>query len=125
MSLDSCLARDLPNPNPMPRPPDCIRLNAKNSTTSRITGSRYSSSDPRMLPWLTVVLTAAPLPLSFSSSGTPYPVGYLVMTLSLPSVSPLAAFRSSRSCCSRSSMRAFLTLSVSICLIATVVSTGL
>ena len=78
-----------------------------------------------MLPWLTTVLVLAFLAFNASNSCTPYPVGYLVMILSLSSVSPLPFFRSSRSCCSRSSIWALLTLSLLIWAIATEVSTGL
>ena len=78
-----------------------------------------------MLPWFTTVLVLAFFALSASNSVTPYPVGYLVMILSLFSVSPLPFFSSSRSCCSRSSICALLTLSLLIWAIATDVSTGL
>ncbi|CFE47544.1 Uncharacterised protein [Mycobacterium tuberculosis] len=78
-----------------------------------------------MLPWLTTVLTFAFLALSALNRSTAYPVGYLVMTFSDPSVSLLPFFRISRSCCSRSSICALLTLSPLICVIATEVSTGL
>ena len=78
-----------------------------------------------MLPWLTTVLTLAFLALSALNSSTAYPVGYLVMTLSEFSVSLLPFFRVNRSCCSRSSICALLTLSPLICAIATDVSTGL
>src|ERR687892_430372 len=83
------------------------------------------SSEPNMLLWLTTVLTLAFLALSASNSVAPYPVGYLVMTLSLFSVSLLPFFRSRRTCCSRSSICALLTLSLLIWVIATEVSTGL
>ena len=78
-----------------------------------------------MLPWFTTVLTLVFFALNASNSGTAYPVGYLAMTLSEFSVSPLPFFRSSRSCCSRSSICALLTLSLLIWAIATEVSTGL
>ena len=78
-----------------------------------------------MLPWLTTVLILAFLALSALNRSTAYPVGYLVMTLSKFSVSPLPLFSSRRSCCSRSSICALLTLSLLICAIATEVSTGL
>ena len=80
---------------------------------------------PSTLPWLTTVLIVAFLALNASNSCTPTPVGYLVRILSLFSVSPLPDFSSSRSCCSRSSIWALLTLSALIWAIATEVSTGL
>ena len=83
------------------------------------------SREPRMLPWLTTVLTLAFFALNALNRSTPYPVGYLVMILSLSSVSPLPLFRSRRTCCSRSSIWALLTLSLLIWAIATEVSTGL
>ncbi|PQM49408.1 hypothetical protein C1Y40_00368 [Mycobacterium talmoniae] len=78
-----------------------------------------------MLPWLTTVLIWVCLPLNASYSGTAYPVGYLVMTLSEPSVSLVELFNFNRSCCSRSSICALSTLPASICASATEVSTGL
>ncbi len=78
-----------------------------------------------MLPWFTTVLILAFLALSALKRSTPYPVGYFVMILSLFSVSLLPFFSSSRSCCSRSSICALLTLSLLIWAIATEVSTGL
>jgi len=78
-----------------------------------------------MLPWFTTVLTLVFFALRASNRGTAYPVGYLVMTLSLLSVSALPFFRSRRSCCSRSSICALVTLSLLICAMATDVSTGL
>jgi hypothetical protein len=78
-----------------------------------------------MLPWFTTVLVLVFFAFNASNRGTPYPVGYLVMILSLLSVSELAFFSSSRSCCSRSSICALLTLSLLIWAIATEVSTGL
>ena len=78
-----------------------------------------------MLPWFTTVLILAFFAFNASNRVAPYPVGYLVMILSLSSVSPLALFSSSRSCCSRSSICALLTLSLLIWAIATDVSTGL
>jgi hypothetical protein len=78
-----------------------------------------------MLPWFTTVLTLVFFAFSASNNGTAYPVGNLVMTLSLSSVSELPFFNSSRSCCSRSSICALLTLSLLIWAIATDVSTGL
>ena len=78
-----------------------------------------------MLPWLTTVLVLTFLPLSASNSGTAYPVGNEVMILVLFSVSPLAFFRSSRSCCSRSSIWALVALPELICATAIEVSTGL
>ena len=78
-----------------------------------------------MLPWFTTVLILAFLALNASNSCTPYPVGYFVMILSLSWVSLLPSFSSSRSCCSRSSICALLTLSLLIWDIATEVSTGL
>ena len=78
-----------------------------------------------MLPSLTTVLTFAFLALSALNRSTAYPLGYLVMTLSELSVSLLPFFRVNRSCCSRSSICALLTLSLLIWDIATDVSTGL
>nr|CRL74183.1 hypothetical protein CPGR_03562 [Mycolicibacterium komanii] len=78
-----------------------------------------------MLPWLTTVFVVAPFACNESNSVAPYPVGYLVMILSLFSVSLLPLLSSRRSCCSRSSICALLTLSSLICAIATEVSTGL
>nr|CRL67916.1 hypothetical protein CPGR_00655 [Mycolicibacterium malmesburyense] len=78
-----------------------------------------------MLPWLTTVFVVAPLASRSSNSLAPNPVGYLVMILSLSSVAPLPFFRSRRSCCSRSSIWALLTLSSLIWATATDVSTGL
>ena len=78
-----------------------------------------------MLGWLTVVLDLMPLPFRASNSGTAYPVGYFAMTLVDFAVSSVALFNSSRSCCSRSSIWADLTLSALIWATATEVSIGL
>ncbi|SHV08894.1 Uncharacterised protein [Mycobacteroides abscessus subsp. abscessus] len=76
-----------------------------------------------MLPWLTTVLVLTFLPLSASNSGTAYPVGNDVMILLLLSVSGVTLFRSSRTCCSRSSIWAPVTFPALIWAIATDVST--
>jgi len=106
------------------RAPPCIRENITNSPTSNSSGSTYTSSSPRMLPWLTTVLTFAFLALSELNSWTAYPLGNLVMTLSLLSVSLLPFFSVNRNCCSRSSICALVTLSLLIWATATEVSTG-
>ncbi len=124
MSLESCLARDLPKPKPIRAPP-CMRENIANRPTNNSSGSRYTSSSPRMLPSLTTVLTLAFLAVSALNKSTAYPLGYLVMTLSEFSVSPLPLLSVNRSCCSRSSICALLTLPLLIWVIATDVSTGL
>jgi hypothetical protein len=122
MSLLSCLALDLPKLITRLPPPWALFIIQNKISRTMPSGTMKINIWVRNESWCTTVLKVGLLP-AFSSALTTVTLvsaGYCVMIWVLPSTSLV---RVSRRRCSRSSIRAFLTLPFSIWAIATDVST--